>query len=165
MPILNFDASQIEPSSPLDPIPAGKYVAEITASDLKPTKKGDGTYLELEFTVLQGEFKGRKVWDRLCLRHPNVQAKEIAESNLAAICRAVGQVMVKDSVQLHHRPLQIRVKCKQSNVNDEIYNEIKGYEKVESQHTAPPVERNTFSAVESTDSTPATDQNVPPWAR
>ena len=38
----NFDASKVEPASSFDPIPAGKYLAVIVASELRPTKSGSG---------------------------------------------------------------------------------------------------------------------------
>ena len=45
MATLNFDANQVEPTSGKDPIPAGKYVASISASEMKPTKNGNGQYV------------------------------------------------------------------------------------------------------------------------
>ena len=39
----NFNANQVEPSSNLEAIPAGKYLAVITESELKPTKSGSGS--------------------------------------------------------------------------------------------------------------------------
>jgi hypothetical protein len=85
-----FNAHEVEPSTSFDPLPAGKYIAAITGSETKPTKNGDGNYLQLEFTILDGEYKDRKVWDRLCLNHPNPQTVKIARGNLSALCRAVG---------------------------------------------------------------------------
>jgi len=123
----NFNANEVEPSVAFEPVPAGKYIAAITSSEMKPTKKGDGSYLELEFTVLEGDCQGRKVWDRLCISHPNALTQKIAQGNLSAICRAVGVMQPGDSCQLHNLPLQITVKCKNREDNGEITNEIKGY--------------------------------------
>jgi hypothetical protein len=44
-----FDANQVEPSSDFEPVPAGKYLAVITESEMKPTKAGTGHYLQLTF--------------------------------------------------------------------------------------------------------------------
>jgi hypothetical protein len=123
-----FNANEVEPSTAFEPVPADKYVAAITASEMKPTKKADGSYLELEFTILEGDCQGRKVWDRLCITHPNQQTVKIARGNLSAICRAVGVMQPKDSVELHNLPLEITVKLKKRTDNDELTNEIKGYE-------------------------------------
>ena len=123
----NFNANEVEPTVAFEPLPVGKYLAAITASEVKATKKGDGNYLELEFTVLEGPCKGRKVWDRLCINHPKDVTQKIARGNLSAICRAVGVMQPKDSVELHNLPLVITVKCKRREDNNELGNEIKGY--------------------------------------
>lgn len=124
-----FDATNVEPNAGFDPIPAGKYVAAITASAMKPTKNGKGEYLELEMEVLEGPFKGRKLWDRLTLKHPNTQTVEIAKGTLSAICRAVNVLRPRDSVELHNLPLVVSVAIKNRDDNGEPTNTIKGYAK------------------------------------
>ena len=124
-----FDANQVEPASDFGPLPAGKYVAVITESDMKPTKSGNGQYLSLTFQIVEGEYKGRVLWTRLNLDNPNATAVQIARSQLAAICRAVGVMAPKDSVELHNLPLVIAVKCKQRPDSDQITNDISGFAK------------------------------------
>jgi len=144
---LNFDAREVKPSAAPDPIPAGKYLVEINESEMKETKNKDGSYLELVFTVVDGEYRGRKLWDRLCINHPNAKTVEIARANLSAICHSVGVLQPQDSVQLHGLPLCVRVILKEDN-NGEKRNEIKGYyrrEDIEQPVAAPqaPVGDNT----------------------
>ena len=122
-----FDASQVEPAVSFDPIPAGKYTAIITASEMKTTNKGDGSYLKVEFTVQGGEFNARKIWDNLNIQNPSEQAQSIARGNLSAICRAVGVLQPTDSVQLHNIPLLISVKTAKRKDNGEMTNVIGGY--------------------------------------
>lgn len=117
----------MEPSTGFDPIPAGKYPAVIVESNMKPTKNGNGQYLELTFEIIDGDFKGRKVWARLNLENQNSTAVQIARSELSAICRAVGVMQPQDSIELHNLPLIITVRCKKNPETDEITNEIKGY--------------------------------------
>lgn len=124
-----FDANNVEPTSNFDPLPAGKYVAAIVESEKKPTKNGRGSYLQLTFQVLDGPHKGRMLWARLNLENPNAVAVQIARAELSAICRAVGVMAPKNSVELHNLPLQITVKCKKREDTGEITNEIKGYAK------------------------------------
>ncbi len=104
-----FDARTVEPMDTFEPIPAGKYIAAITASEMKPTWAGDGSYLQLEFEVLEGDYKGRKLWVRLDLDNPNELVVKLARAKLAAICKAVGVLTPKDSVELHYLPMQITV--------------------------------------------------------
>ena len=146
-----FNAHDVDPTTPFDPVPAGKYMAAVTASQMKATKAGDGNYLELELTILEGPGKGRKVWDRLCLNHPNPEAVKIARSNLSALCRAVGVMQPKDSVELHNLPLLVTVKCKKRDDTGEMANEVRGYSKKEAAAGQP-------QQAAPTDSTP-------PWKR
>ena len=145
-----FNANDVEPTTSPDPLPAGKYVAAITASEMKPTKAGDASYLQLEFTVVEGDCQNRKVWDRLCINHPNNLTQRIAQGNLSAICRAVGVMQPKDSVELHNIPLVITVKCKKRDDTGEITNEIRCYE--------------AKAAASQPQQAPAGD-STPPWKR
>lgn len=124
-----FDANEVEPAVGFDPIPAGKYLAVITESEMKPTKSGTGQYLQFTFQVLEGEHKGRLLWARLNLDNPNATTVKIARGELSAICRAVGVMAPKDSLELHNLPLIIKVGHKKRADTGELANVIKGYEK------------------------------------
>ncbi len=124
-----FNANEVEPAVGFDPIPAGKYLAVITESGMKATKSGVGNFLELTFQVLEGEFKGRLLWARLNLDNPNATTVKIARAELSAICRAIGVMAPKDSVELHNLPLVITVAHKKRQDTSEITNVIKGYAK------------------------------------
>jgi hypothetical protein len=128
---LNFNAHDVEPANTFDPLPAGKYLAVITSSEMKPTKSGVGKYLELTFQVIEGEFKNRILWARLNLENPNTTTVKIAKAELSAICRAVGVMAPKDSCELHNLPLQVTVKIKKRTDTGELVNEVKGYAKKE----------------------------------
>ena len=127
----NFDARTVEPTVDFEPIPASKYLAAITASQMKSTKNGNGSYLELEFAVLEGNCKGRKLWARLNLNNSNTTTVKIARSELSAICRSIGILTPKDSCELHNIPLVIVVKCKKREDTGDVVNEIKGFQKKE----------------------------------
>jgi len=143
-----FDANTVEPTTDFDPVPAGKYLAVITASEMKATKNGKGSYLELQFQIIEGEYANRNVWARLNLDNPNPQAVQIARAQLSAVCRAVGVMTPNDSCELHNLPLVIDVRCKKRQDNDEITNEIKGFSKKEG--SAAPARQAS---------------STPPWAR
>jgi Protein of unknown function (DUF669) len=131
-----FDANTVEPSADFDPIPAAKYPAVIIDSEMKPTKAGTGSYLQLTFQIIDGVYKNRLLWARLNLDNPNDQARKIAQSELSAICRAVGVLAPSDSVDLHNLPLVIHVRCKKRTDTGELTNEVKGYSQKESPPTA-----------------------------
>lgn len=127
-----FNASEVDPNVGFDPIPAGKHVCVITGSEMKPTKAGDGEYLQVELEVIDGPHKGRKLWDRLTLKHPNETTVRIARGTLSAICRAVGVMAPTDSVELHNVPLVASVGLKKREDTGEMTNVVKGYAKRES---------------------------------
>jgi hypothetical protein len=145
----DFNANEVEPSADFEPIPAGKYLAVITESEVKPNKAGTGSYLQFTFQIIEGEYKGRFLWSRLNLDNPNETAVKIARAELSSICRAVGVMAPKDSIELHDLPLVISVKCKKRKDTDEVVNEIKGYSKKESAAGQPIQAAN----------------NTPPWRR
>lgn len=123
---LNFDATGVAPSAPFEALPAGEYPMAIVASEMKPTRAGDGHYLSLTLEVLSGECKGRKVFDNLNLHNPNPTATAIAQATLSAICHATGVMRVNTSEELHNRPMLVKVTQK----NDQQYgpgNQVKGY--------------------------------------
>ncbi|OQZ07107.1 MAG: hypothetical protein B6D36_01605 [Planctomycetes bacterium UTPLA1] len=122
-----FNANEVDPAVGFDPIPAGRYLAIITESEMKPTKSEVGKYLQLTFQILEGEFKGRLVWARLNLDNPNATTVKIARAELSAICRAVAVMAPKDSIELHNLPLIITVSHKKRQDTSEITNVIKGY--------------------------------------
>lgn len=145
----NFNANNVDPATDFEPIPAGKYLAVITDSEMKPTKSGNGHYLELTFQVIDGPCKNRLLWSRLNLDNPKAQAVQIALGELSAICRAVGVMQPKDSSELHNLPLLITVKCKKREDTGDITNEIRGYAKKEAADGGPQQETTS----------------TPPWAR
>ena len=144
-----FNANDVEPTSDFDPVPAGKYLAVITESEVKDNKLGTGSYLQFTFQVIEGEFKSRFLWARLNLNNPNATAVKIARAELSAICRAVGVMAPNDSAELHDLPLVISVKCKKRADTGEITNEIKGYHKKDAANGKP---------IQATNETP-------PWRR
>ena len=128
MAIINFNANEVEPSKAFDPIPAGKYIAVITDSEMKETRAGTGRYLQLEFEITDGEYTGRKLWSRLNIENQNAEAVRMARADLSAICRAVNVLTPNDSADLHNLPLVIKVHCRKDKNTGEITNDIRGYE-------------------------------------
>ena len=152
-----FNANEVEPSASFEAIPAGKYLAAITDSEMKPTKNGGGSYLQLTFTILEGEHKGRVLWARLNLNNANATAVKIAQSDLSSICRAVGVMQPHDSSELHNLPLIVNVRCKKRDDRDEWVNDVRGFEPKSAVGGNP----RQVSAPAQVPQTPST----PPWRR
>ena len=126
---LNFDASQVAPNTGNpDPVPADWYSAMIDQSEMKPTKDGTGTFLELRFNIVEGQYANRKIYARLNLRNANPVAQEIAYGELSAICHATSVMQLQDSQQLHGQPMKIKVAVRPAKDGYEANNDIKSYE-------------------------------------
>lgn len=104
-----FDASQVAPSEDRGALPPGEYVMGIVKSEKRDTKTGSGSYIEIEFEVMDGDRKGARAWSRLNLWNQNAQAVEIAQRDLSAICHAVGKLRVTDTSELHGIPMVVRM--------------------------------------------------------
>ena len=129
MDLAGFDATQKGEWTPeLETLPDDDYVAVIDSSEEKRTKAGTGSYLELRFEVIEGPFNGRKLWSRLNLKNPSDKAVEIAEAELAAICKAVGIETPNVSEDLHDKPLMIKVRSEErADKPGTFSNVIRGY--------------------------------------
>jgi len=154
-----FNAHDVEPAASFEAIPAGKYLAAVTESEMKPTKNGDGSYLQLMFTILEGEHQGRVLWARLNIINPNATAVKLAYAELSALCRAVGVMIPKDSSEFHNIPLTITVKVKKREDNGELTNEVKGYEAKTATTTAAVASKPQQAP------TAGTAPTTPPWKR
>lgn len=130
--IQTFDANTINPSQAFEVLPEGKYVVQIINSEMRDAsanaKDPNGKYLWLEMEVLEGEYSGRKVYDRLNLINNNPQAVEIAQKTLSSICHAVGELVVNDSEQLHWKPMTATLRVRPPRGDYSASNEIRGYE-------------------------------------
>jgi hypothetical protein len=132
---LNFDARTVAPAEAPEAIPAGWYNARVTNSEMKPTSDGSGAYLQLELTILDGEFANRKLFDRINLQNKNPVATEIGYRQLSAVCHATGVIQVQDSQQLHGIPLKVKVSLRPAGPGADgkhydASNEVKGYKNI-----------------------------------
>lgn len=101
-----FNSNEVEPTSGLgaDPEFIGWHKMHAIESESKIAKSGRGEYLQFVLEVLDGRFKGRKLFARFNLVNENETAQQIAAANFSAFCRACKVAVVEDSVQLHNKP-------------------------------------------------------------
>lgn len=158
-----FDANKIDPSNTYDIVSAGWYPAQLEKSEIKRTNAGDGSYLSLMFKILDGPSKGRTIFTNLNLDNPNPVAVEIAERNFSALCHAAGVLVVKDTKQLHGKPLAIKVGISPAQGKYEASNDIKGYKAIDD---APDFAKEELGEDNTnTDPPEHTDDDVPDWLK
>jgi hypothetical protein len=113
MATLNFDPNSVEDDRGPAPIPAGRYLLEIVDSQSVDNKKGTGKYLFLIMRVVEGQYEGRKVFDRINYINVSEQAQQIAQKQLkrlCGLCGVTGQLI--DSEQLHFKRFYATVAVK-----------------------------------------------------
>lgn len=135
---LNFKADEVTDDFGI--VPPGAYVAIITSSEQKITKAGNGKYLALVYEVIDGAFKGRKLFANLNLWNANETARKIATIELSKICKALGINSPRDSAELHNKPIQLIVDVSMGsdrNGNAREENKIKEWHPVTAARAAP----------------------------
>lgn len=140
-------------------LPEGDYHMCVTKGDIKPTKLRNGRYIELEMTVLSGNYKGHKLLSFIVFDHPNPTTTAKANEHLATICRATGVLNVDNLSQFYRIPMIVSV------VEDGKYNRPISYKPYEQKDTQPPfIEENNVSR-ETSDSSSniSSNSNDPPW--
>ena len=165
----NFDASQVAPQQSVGPLPAGTYLAHIVESDVQPLKSGNGEGLKLTVEIIDGQFKGRKVYENLNIRHTSEDTQRIAQSQLSALCHAVNVIKLMDTAALHFKPVRINVTVREAVGQYKASNNIKGYEAAGGGISAP-APAPTPAPVAETPAWPTAEQEAaksktPAWAR
>ena len=157
MDLTGFHAMEVEPSTSYEPLPADWYKCVITDTEEKPTKAMTGSYLQLSIEVIEGQYAGRKVFDRLNLKNPNATAVEIAQRSLSSICRSIDVPNPKDSIELRDKPLMVKLAVKPADGQYGASNDIKEYSAANGATAAP--------AAAAAVATAATGSATPPWKK
>lgn len=166
MAFFPFDASAVAPQQAYTPIPAGTYIAHIVESDVQPLKSGAGLGMKLVFEILDGQHKNRKVIERYNVEHTNAQTQQIAQSQVSALCHAIGVIKPQQTQELHLRPCKIIVGVRAAQGDFGPSNTIKGYESASGVAMAPftaPTQGHAPQQQSPTATMPAA--SVPAWAQ
>jgi Protein of unknown function (DUF669) len=93
-----------------DLLPAGEYLAQIVEADVLQPRSLDGYFLALTWRVLDGEFEGRQVWQRVTYAHSSEQAQTIGRKTVKDLCTALGiSEHVEDVEVFLFKPARIKV--------------------------------------------------------
>lgn len=108
-------------------IPKGDYQARVVESAVVATASGSGEMLKLTFEVTAGDFRRRRVVERLNIVNPHATAQRIAQQMLGRLCAAAGLAGIADSDELHGIPVTIRVDIRPGSDGYGDSNVIKDY--------------------------------------
>lgn len=162
---INFDVDSVEPSvNTYELLPRGRYMVMAINSDVKDTKAGDGQYIEWTFEVMDGQYKGRRLWERMNINNRNKTTEDIAQRNLSALAKACGKSgLLGETDELHNIPIYVDVQIKAENKGYAASNEIKGYSSAGTGMTSP---ANTAPAQTAQVTTmPQGERKAPAWKR
>jgi hypothetical protein len=153
-----FDATAVEPNEPRGGVlPASEYTFEIVSSEVKLTKSGDGTMLAIGLAVIDpAEYAKRRVFENLCIVHPNPKTQEIAQAQLSSLCRALGIAKLQDSDDLMGRIVRARVKVRPAANGYDESNAVVAYEAAHG--AVPPAPKPTTAP-------PSGKAATPPWKK
>jgi hypothetical protein len=108
-------------------LPAGEVLAQIFESDLVNTKSGTGQLIKFGWEIISGPLQGRKLWTNVNVQNSNAQAQEIGQRDLKRICEAAGVGPIRNSDQLHFKPMLIAITVSPAKGDYGPSNDIKGY--------------------------------------
>jgi len=131
--IIRFDEL---PDNELAVVPAGWYTATIAEAEVKTSKRGDGQYLSIRYTILGPTHQGRSVYGNVTLRNASETATRIGRAQLKELMGAAGLTQLSDTDQLVGVTLQVRVTIR----DDPQYgqsNEVKGWKPAGAQAPVP----------------------------
>lgn len=115
-----------------DPLPKDNYVFRITESEYKENSKKTGHNLSLKLVVQEGPYAERIIYRNLCLSHENPKTVDIAQRELATICRACGFPNgIDDSEELHGIDFGASVVVKKGSGDEADQNQIQKYFPIE----------------------------------
>ncbi len=145
----SFDGSQYDKSQVNSPLPPNDYPYLIESAEVKNTKNGDGKYIELVLSVIEGQCKGRKVWDNINIENQSAKCTAIGRAHLDNLREALNIEGLSNTDQLVRQSV-----IGETIVDKDGNNRIKKFKSIQ----------NSFVA---TPQTPATTQaptgNKPPW--
>jgi hypothetical protein len=145
---LNYDTSAVAPDTGRTLWAPDRYPVEITGCDVKPTKAGDGEYIEVEFST----YEGRRYVHRYNVANPNQDAERIGRSQFSALHHAAGVPALTDTDQLIGRKVVLDMGIKKNKAGEDE-NTIRGYIPANGATSAPKPQHTKPGAA-----------SAPPWA-
>lgn len=82
-------------------MPMGVYPMTAIESSLNATKDGSGSFLSYVFSVADGPFKGRKIWQNMTWSNQSQQAVDIGHRQFRTFLRAIGKLSVHNTAETH----------------------------------------------------------------
>jgi hypothetical protein len=109
-----FDTDTEEASPAFALLPRDVYKAEIVKATAGTTKNGKGYSVNLNWSIVEGDYENRTVFQSILIQHESEEAQKIGRQKFQDVCIALGvKGKVEDLKTLHNRPCQISVIVRQ----------------------------------------------------
>lgn len=155
-----FAPNSVEPTNDFEVIPPGEYPVIIDKADGRPTKNGNGFGVNLEMSILDGQYKYRKLFMFINLSSHSQKAEEIGQKEFSALGRAIGLSAITNTNQIVQQTVIAHVKVKENQ------NRIRTFSSIAQQAPGyqPPQQAQPQSTQQaSVQQAPAQQQTKPPW--
>lgn len=94
------------------PLPPDDYTVLMESAEMVPTKDGTGLMLKVKFQVLEGQYKGRLIFDNWTYKNNSEVAQNIGRGKITSLSKACGYTegqIVKDTADLCNKPVLAKV--------------------------------------------------------
>jgi hypothetical protein len=109
-----FDTENEEASQPFALLPRDLYKAEIVSAMAGPTKNGLGYSVNLKWSITEGEFENRIVFQTVLIQHQSAEAQKFGRQKFKDVLNALGiTAKVSDLNVMLNKPCQIGVIVRQ----------------------------------------------------
>lgn len=122
-----FDPNEHEPSSDFKVLTPGDYTCLIESAELKTTEKGTGKLVKVTLGVIEGQSKGRKLFDYINLQNPSEDCQRMGIAQLSALGRAAGVYPVSDTADIVDKVVVAVVKVKKRKDTGQDQNDVCTY--------------------------------------
>lgn len=154
------DSLPVNEKTGFDPVPAGWYSATISGAEVKDTKKGNGKYINVTYSITGPTHQGRLIFGMINIENANEKAEQIGLQQFGELLRSIGKAKVKDSDELIGSHLQIKVSVKPADGEYSAKNDVKGFRSDVGSQIPTAIPQSAQSQPK-----PQASAATPPWVR
>lgn len=138
------NTDNVDEKSSYDPIPAGTYRAVVVETKQVETSKGD-PMLKVTLEVIDGQYRGRKIFDNIILAHSNPKTEEIGLRLLKQLKLAAGKPQAREETELWDVPVLAVVRVEEGTDGYDDKNRVSKFKPIDgtATSTAPAESRAT----------------------
>lgn len=151
-----INVNDIPTESVFTPLPAGWYQASVKAVELKPSKAGDSTYMNIQYSILGPTHQGRVAFGMCGVSNQDPDKEATSRYFMGQLMRAAGIQRLTDTDQLIGANLEIKLTIKAATAEYSASNNVKEYRAISG---------SALPKAPTGDSVTPAGGSVPPWQK